>query len=113
MFLVDTVPAGLTDLQLGGADAASCTLVDHALSCDFGDLPPNDGAPGGPDTRVITISGLTDPADCGTVPNTATVAASAQGGTYVDSNASNNSSTANIVVQCPDVWVEKDAARRR
>ena len=66
VFLVDTVPAGLTDLQLGGANAASCALVDHALSCDFGDLPPNDGAPGGPDTRVITISGLTDPADCGT-----------------------------------------------
>ena len=107
VFLVDAVPAGLTALLLGGPDAASCGLVGHALTCDFGDLPPNDGAPGGPDTRTISVSGLTDPADCGLLPNTATVASSAQGAPYVDSNAGNNSSSAPITVQCPDLDIEK------
>lgn len=107
VFLVDSIPAGLTDLQLGGPDAASCSLVGHALTCDFGDLPPNDGAPGGLDTRVITVSGLTDPADCASIPNTATVASTSQGAPYVDTNPANNTSTANVVVQCPDLVIDK------
>lgn len=107
VFLVDSIPAGLTDPQIGGADAASCSLVGNAVTCSFGDVAPNDGAPGGPDTRVITVSGLTDQADCATIPNTATVASSSQGAPYVDSNPSNNTSTANVVVQCPDLVIDK------
>lgn len=107
VFLVDSIPAGLSAPQIGGPDAASCSLVGNAVTCDFGDLPPNDGAPGGPDTRVITVSGLTDPADCASIPNTATVASTSQGAPYVDSNPTNNTSMASVVVQCPDLVIDK------
>lgn len=107
VFLVDSIPAGLTDPQVGGANGASCSLVGNAVTCSFGDIAPNDGAPGGPDTRVITVSGLTDQADCATIPNTATVASTSLGAPYVDSNPNNNSSTANVVVQCPDLVIVK------
>lgn len=107
VYLVDSIPAGLTDPQVGGANGASCSLVGNAVTCSFGDIAPNDGAPGGPDTRVITVSGLTDAADCATIPNTATVASTSLGAPYVDSNPNNNSSTASVVVQCPDVYVDK------
>jgi uncharacterized repeat protein (TIGR01451 family)/LPXTG-motif cell wall-anchored protein len=100
--LTDTLPAGLTDLTENSAD---CTIVAGVLSCDFGDLAPN-GQAG--DSASVTVSGLTDAADCGTVPNTATVV-NGQGGAYVDSNSQNNSDSASVVVECPDVWVEKDA----
>lgn len=100
VFLVDTVPAGLTSLQLGGTDAASCSLTGHSLVCDFGDLA-------GAAVRTVTVSGLTDAADCATIPNTASVASTSQGASYLDTNPTNNSSTANVVVQCPDVYVEK------
>lgn len=107
VFLVDDVPVGLVDVQIAGPDAGACSLAGNALSCDFGDVPASDGSPGGPDTRQITVSGLTDAADCGIVPNTAMVA-DAEGGTYVDTSLDNNSSTAEVEVLCPDVYVEKD-----
>ena len=96
--LVDAIPAGLSDPQIGGADAADCDLAGNVVSCDFGDLAPN-GDPDGLDTRVITVSGLTDAADCATIPNTALVV-NANGGDYSDSNATNNSSSDDVVVQC-------------
>ncbi|MGK2947794.1 MAG: SpaA isopeptide-forming pilin-related protein, partial [Acidimicrobiales bacterium] len=100
--LTDTLPAGLTFLS---EDSADCSIAAGILTCDFGDLAPN-GQPG--DSASVTVSGLTDAADCGTVPNTATIV-NGQGGAYVDSNSQNNSDSADVVVQCPDVWVEKDA----
>jgi len=100
--LTDTLPAGLTDLQENSGD---CSIAGGVLTCDFGDLAPNGQAD---DSASVTISGLTDAADCGTLTNTATVV-DGQGGAYVDSNSQNNSDSADVVVQCPDVWVEKDA----
>ncbi|MGK2949797.1 MAG: DUF7507 domain-containing protein, partial [Acidimicrobiales bacterium] len=100
--LTDTLPAGLTDLAENSDD---CSIAAGVLTCDFGDLAPN-GQAG--DSASVTVSGLTDAADCGTLPNTATVV-DGQGGAYVDSNSQNNSDSADVVVQCPDVWVEKDA----
>src|SRR5690606_19026737 len=82
-----------------------CSIAGGVLTCDFGDLAPN-GQAG--DSASVTISGLTDAADCRTLTNTATVV-DGQGGAYVDSNGQNNSDSADVVVQCPDVWVEKDA----
>jgi len=104
--LTDTIPRDLTDARVGGANASDCGLDGNLVSCDFGDMAPNDGAPGGADTRVITVSGLTDAADCATIPNTANVV-NADGGVYVDTNAANNASTATVEVQCPDVYADK------
>jgi uncharacterized repeat protein (TIGR01451 family) len=90
--LNDPLPAGVAWSE----DSASCSITNNVLSCSFGDLAA--GA-----SKVVHVTGVTDAADCGTLPNTATVAASneatAQGG--------NNSSNASIVVRCPDISVVK------
>jgi uncharacterized repeat protein (TIGR01451 family) len=93
--LTDTLPAGVTWTE----DSADCSITAGVMSCSFGDLAS--GA-----TRTIHVSGVTDAADCGVLSNTATVGAtnepvSAQG---------NNSSTATITVQCPDISITKVAA---
>lgn len=97
--LSDAIPDALTDPAIGGADADDCDLDGNLVSCDFGDLGPGE-------SRVIVVSGLTDPADCPSVSNTAMVV-NGDGGAYVDTNPGNNSSTAEIDVECPDVYVEK------
>src|SRR5262249_40873028 len=57
------------------------------------------------ETRTIHISGVTDAADCGVLTNTATVAATNE----QPDDMGNNSATATITVQCPDVTVVKTA----
>lgn len=66
------------------------------LSCELGDLDPGESV-------QIIITGSTDAADCGTLPNTATVASTneAPGG------PDNNSDSATITVQCPDLTIDK------
>jgi hypothetical protein len=46
----------------------------------------------------VHIHGTTDPADCGTISNTATVSSGNDGGAP---------STASVVVQCPDIQIVK------
>ena len=92
--LNDPLPAGITWAE----DSASCSIVANALVCDFGDLAA--GA-----TRTVHLTGATDAADCGTLPNTATVAATNEPASVTG----NDQSSASIVVQCPDVTVLKTA----
>jgi uncharacterized repeat protein (TIGR01451 family) len=94
--LTDTLPSGVAWLE--DPDVAACSIVAGVLSCDFGDLAEG--------TSVsVHISGTTDPADCGTLTNTATVSASNEAADGPD----NNSATATVTVDCPDIEVVKTA----
>jgi uncharacterized repeat protein (TIGR01451 family) len=85
--LTDTLPAGAW--TLGGADAASCSLANSSLSCNFGTMASGT-------SKTITLSRASTAGDCSTpIANTATVNATA------DSNTQNNSSSASITVNCP------------
>ncbi|MFN8470910.1 MAG: DUF11 domain-containing protein [Anaerolineae bacterium] len=92
--LSDTLPSGTW--SIGGADGGSCSITAGVLNCSFGDLAPNA-------TRTVTLSRATTAVDCGTISNTATVSASNE------ANTANNSATATITVQCPNVTVTKTA----
>jgi uncharacterized repeat protein (TIGR01451 family) len=86
------------DWSLGGANAADCLPFDGvSLACDFGDVASGD-------TRTVTLSTTTDATDCGIISNTAVAPAS-----LID-HVANNSSTATITVDCPDVTVLKTAS---
>lgn len=97
--LSDPLPDGV-DWTLSGEDAADCDITgtgdDQVLSCDFGTVEASG-------TRTVTVSGATDPADCGTLPNTATVSSSNE----AEGADDNNESSDTITVECPNVWVEK------
>jgi uncharacterized repeat protein (TIGR01451 family) len=92
--LTDTLPSGI----VWSEDSAACSIAAGVLSCNFGDL--TDGA-----TRTVHVTGVTDAADCGVLTNTAVVAASNES----VENVGDNSSTATITVNCPDLLVTKDA----
>src|SRR4029453_17026543 len=63
--LSDPLPAGIAWQE----DSADCSIANGTLSCQFGNLVA--GA-----SRTVHVTGQTDPADCGDLVNTATVAAS-------------------------------------
>ncbi len=92
--LSDTLPAGITWAE----NSTACTISGGILSCNFGDL-------GKDATATVRVSGTTTPDVCGSVPNTATVAASNE----PQAKTTNNSSTDTVVVNCPDVTVLKKA----
>ncbi|HEX9256716.1 MAG TPA: DUF11 domain-containing protein [Actinomycetota bacterium] len=92
--LTDTLPSGV----VWSEDSAACSITAGVLSCNFGDLTA--GA-----TRTVHVTGATDAADCGVLTNTAVVAASNES----VENVGDNSSTATITVNCPDLLVTKDA----
>ncbi len=99
--LSDELPVGI-DWGVSGADAADCSIDDSSLPsvlhCDFGEMQSGDSA-------SITLSGMAGPEDCGTLENTAVVAAD------VDVNAQNNSAgPVAIDVNCPDVSVVKSGS---
>lgn len=74
-----------------------CTISPSGLlECDLGDLAAGDSV-------VITITGSTEPADCGTLPNTASVSSSNEAPDGPD----NNADSATITVQCPDLTIDK------
>ena len=89
----DTLPAGLTWSE--DPDSADCSIdaATNVLSCNFGDL-----ASGG--SASVHVVATTDPADCGTVNNTATVDAD---------NDDPESDGASVTVECPNIDVVKDA----
>ena len=90
--LSDPLPAGISWSE----DSADCSIAANVLTCSFGDLAV--GA-----SEVVHLSGLTDAADCGTLPNQATVTAANEAA----AQTGNNVSSASIVVECPDVTVVK------
>ena len=92
--LADVLPAGIT----WSDNSDACTIADGTLSCDFGDLESGASA-------SVTVSGTTSAAVCGNLPNTATAAASNESA----EDAQDNSDSATIVVNCPDIHVQKDA----
>lgn len=95
--LTDQLPSG--SWTLGGTNAADCAIsASNLLSCDFGDLA--NGA-----SRSITLSRETTAEDCGTIPNTANVAASNE----ADADTDNNESSATITVDCPLIVITKTA----
>ncbi len=100
-----TVSDNLPDGINWNTPAAGCSIdppsgtVGQVLTCNLGDIEPGD------DPIVITVTGVTDAADCGELENTATVAAANEPETALD----NNSDTATIIVECPNISIEKTA----
>ncbi len=68
------------------------------LTCNFGDLAAKASV-------TVRVSGTTSAAVCGTVPNTATVAATNEPGDKRPTTAA----LPDVVVNCPDLKVTKDA----
>jgi uncharacterized repeat protein (TIGR01451 family) len=97
--LTDDLPAGV-EWALGGANALECQIVagtPDVLDCDFGTL--------GVDTsKSVTLTGETDAADCGSIPNLAEAFASNED---TETDQFPNSDDATIVVDCPDILITK------
>jgi len=92
--LHDQLPNGVAWHE--SPDNPDCTISTGVLDCAFGDLA--EGA-----SASVHIVGATDQADCGTLTNTATVAADNEDAAF----GSDNSATATITVQCPDLKITK------
>jgi uncharacterized repeat protein (TIGR01451 family) len=90
--LNDPLPAGISWSE----DSADCSIASNTLTCSFGDLAS--GA-----SRTVHLTGVTDAVDCGVLTNTATVSATNEPANVLN----DNSSTATITVQCPNVSVLK------
>ena len=96
--LFDVLPAGITGWTVDNDD---CGIVDGELHCEFGDLLFQQ-------TETVTITGTTDAADCGEVPNTATATAD----NFLNRNEVREnwvSDDATVTVECPDLDIEKVA----
>jgi uncharacterized repeat protein (TIGR01451 family) len=85
--LSDSLPNGGT---VGGDDAEDCAIEVDELTCNFGDLEPDE-------TRSVTLTIPTTEADCPVVENTATVTADNEDKASLE----NNESSASIDVTCP------------
>ena len=85
--LSDTVPAAVTGLSLGGANAGACSIAAQVVSCAFGDLA-------NAATRAVTITGTLSATATGTLANTATIAS-----TSTDPTAGNNSALSSTPIQ--------------
>jgi uncharacterized repeat protein (TIGR01451 family) len=90
----DPLPAGID----WSADNEACTIANGALDCVVGTL-------GVESTFVVTVSGAATTAQCGELPNTATVAATNE----PPANTDNNQSGASITVQCAAITLVKTA----
>lgn len=103
--LTDTMPGTGLSWTKGGANASDCTPAPLSsgsqYSCTFNNLNPGD-------SRVVTFTAASTPAMCaaGPLQNTATIAAAVGS---VDTNDANNSATASITVNCPNVTLTKVA----
>ena len=90
----DNLPSGLTWSE--NPDNPNCSITAGVLSCSFGDLAVNG-------TGSVTISATSAAANCGTVSNTATVSATNE----ASGVSANNTSTANVTVNCPSLTITK------
>src|SRR6185503_4176457 len=91
--LNDPLPTGAGLVWSESPDVAACSITAGVLSCNFGDLA--DGQ-----SRSVHISSPTTAASCATIANTATADSS---------NGDPVSDTGTVVVQCPDISIEKTA----
>ena len=87
----DTLPttAGLAWTE----DSASCSIAGGILTCDYAAIPAGE-------SRTVHLTSPTTPASCTTIENTASVSTT---------NDGSGSSTASVVVQCPNIEVAKEA----
>jgi uncharacterized repeat protein (TIGR01451 family) len=92
--LNDPLPSGLTWTDNSG----DCDITAGLLTCSFGDMAP--GA-----SKSVTVSAVSAAANCGTLPNTVTVAATNE----ADGDKDDNTSTATIQVNCGDIQITKTA----
>lgn len=98
VLLTDPLPNGPSFSINGGTGAGSCGIVADTLTCNFGSMSAGS-------SLTVHVSAVSRPADCGNLSNTAVVQA-----TNEDSGADgDNSSTATITVNCPDVTIAKSA----
>ena len=78
-------------------DSADCSIDPNGLlSCTVGSLAPQG-------TFSVTVSGQTTPAQCGALSNSATTSATNEAA----SAFANNTASASITVNCPDIHVVK------
>jgi uncharacterized repeat protein (TIGR01451 family) len=91
----DPLPAGVA--WVINPPVTGCSITSGTLNCTFATL--DEGA-----SKTIHVSGVTDAQDCGTLSNTATVAADNEGSDQTD-----NSDTATITVNCPNLTITKTA----
>ena len=105
--LTDTLPGGvawnLDSVAYDGIEVADpdalCTISGISLTCaNLGNLAP-DGE------ITISVSGDTDLDDCGPLVNSVTVDASNE----ANDATGNNTDSATVVVDCPDLGIDKDA----
>jgi uncharacterized repeat protein (TIGR01451 family) len=90
--LSDTLPAGIE----WTTDTDGCSIDSGTLTCSFGDLDPDQAV-------IVKVSGETDVADCGSLPNTASAASTNE----VGDRLGNNEDSATILVLCPAVAITK------
>jgi uncharacterized repeat protein (TIGR01451 family) len=101
--VTDTLPAGtIWELLDDGGMSCSTELVpgQQSITCSLDEL-----APGAENALTIVIGYETTQDDCGTLNNLVTVLASNE----PEANASNNSDTALVVVECPGLNIVKTA----
>jgi uncharacterized repeat protein (TIGR01451 family)/fimbrial isopeptide formation D2 family protein len=95
--LTDDLPAGVS-WSVSGTDAGDCQIDSSGdpdvLTCDFGDMA--NGA-----SKSITLTGTADKSTCPSISNTAVVDSA------VNADDSNDSSTAQITVNCGEIDIEK------
>src|SRR5439155_1413824 len=105
--LTDTVPNSVAapGWTVGGANGASCAPNPVAggtlLTCNFGTVAAGQ-------SRTITLTATTTPANCPVINNSAHVAASNEAAAQ---QGNNNAGPVPINVNCPDVTVTKAAAQ--
>ena len=92
--LTDVLPAGI----VWATENPDCTIEAGTLSCDFGDLGPDD-------PQTVVVSGPTDPASCTPVANTASASSTNESSTLL----ANNSDGDEIDVLCPSISLVKTA----
>src|SRR5436190_15784135 len=93
----EPLPAGIAGTI--SPAVTGCSISSGTLTCTFATL--DEGT-----SKTIHVSGVTDAQDCGTLSNTVTVAADNEGSDQTD-----NSDTATITVNCPDLTITKTADR--
>lgn len=100
--LTDTMPGPGLSWSMGGANSGNCSPAGPINSgsqytCDFNNLSPGD-------IRVVTFTAASTTAQCAAaVSNTANISSTG------DVNTNNNSATASITVNCPNVTLSKQA----
>jgi uncharacterized repeat protein (TIGR01451 family) len=96
--VTDNLPAGV-DWTLGAVTGATTGLTCDVFGAAGAEvLTCNDVSMATGESFMVHLAGPTDPADCGTITNTAIVTTSNDGG---------DTDLASVGVQCPDVTVSK------